>query len=258
MLRSLNDLTGLSIRASDGEIGEVYEFYFDDAAWTIRYLVVRTGNWLANKNVLISPAAIGKPDWDQKLLPVNLTRNQVENSPDISTDKPVSRQNETELLNYYNWPVYWDFDMGMAYTPGAAYLTQGLMAEQNAAEGSKDKKSEGKAKSDPHLRSSREVTGYKIQSTDKEIGHIKDFIIDDASWIIRYIVADTGSWLMPGRKILLSPHWIDKIIWNESKVYAVLSSESIRNSPEYDPSSTLGRNYEEVLYEHYGLPKYWV
>jgi sporulation protein YlmC with PRC-barrel domain len=265
MLRSVKELSGLNILANDGEIGNVYEFYFDDQNWTIRYLVVKTGNWLSNKQVLISPAAIGKPEWDKNRLPVNLTKKQIEDSPDISTDKPVSRQNEIDLVNYYNWPMYWDFDMGMAVTPGTAYLTQKPLIEQmNNTDTSSDKekeqeeKKQEEKKDDPHLRSSREVNTYRIQSTDREIGHLKDFIVDDNTWIIRYIVVDTGGWISSGRKVLVSPHWIEKINWNESKVHIALSSDSIKNSPEYNPSETLGREYEEILYEHYGLPKYWL
>ena len=94
MLRNVKDLRGYAIRATDGVIGHVDDFYFDDEAWAIRYLVVETGRWLPDRQVLISPISIGHPDWSAQLLPVSLTKAQVKGSPDIDTKKPVSRQRE--------------------------------------------------------------------------------------------------------------------------------------------------------------------
>ena len=105
MLRNVKDLRGYAIRATDGVIGEVDDLYFDDEDWAIRYLVVDTGNWLSGRKVLISPLAIGHPDWLGQLLPVSLTKAQVEGSPDIDTRKPVSRQQEAALLPLLRVPV---------------------------------------------------------------------------------------------------------------------------------------------------------
>src|SRR5664279_428506 len=107
MLRSMNDLEDCVIHATDGSIGQVKDLYFDDKAWVIRYLVVDTGSWLSSRNVLISPIAIGHPNWTEKVLPVSITKEQVKNSPSIDTDKPVSRQHEMRYLGYYGYPLYW-------------------------------------------------------------------------------------------------------------------------------------------------------
>ena len=105
MLRNVKDLRGYRIRASDGVIGKVDDFYFDDETWAIRYLVVDTGTWLSGRKVLISPIALGHAGWMGRQLPVALTRAQVERSPDIDTKKPVSRQHEAQYLGYYGYPV---------------------------------------------------------------------------------------------------------------------------------------------------------
>ena len=107
MLRNTKDLEGYAIRATDGIVGRVKDLYFDDKAWVIRYLVVDTGAWLAHRKVLISPIAIGHPNWPEKVLPVSITKEQVKNSLDIDTDKPVSRQQEMHYLGYYGYPFYW-------------------------------------------------------------------------------------------------------------------------------------------------------
>ena len=107
MLRGANELKGYTIEASDGDIGEVVQFYFDDEKWTIRYLVADTGGWLMGRRVLISPAALGRVDSNSRRLHVNMTKERVENSPSIDTDRPVSRQHETDYYNYYGYPYYW-------------------------------------------------------------------------------------------------------------------------------------------------------
>jgi hypothetical protein len=114
MLRNVKEMRGYSIQATDGEIGKVHAFYFDDQTWVIRYMVADTGGWLLDRKVFISPAALHRPNWGEEVLPVSLTRKQVKHSPSIDTDKPVSRQHEREILEYYKWPIYWGH---MGYPP---------------------------------------------------------------------------------------------------------------------------------------------
>jgi len=101
MQKSTKELKGYAIDATDGDIGKVDDFYFDDKSWTIRYLVVDTGNWLLGRKVLLSPIAVGKADFSSGRFNVTLTKKQVEESPSIDTDKPVSRQHETSYHDYY-------------------------------------------------------------------------------------------------------------------------------------------------------------
>jgi hypothetical protein len=110
--------------------------------------------------------------------------------------------------------------------------------------------------SDPHLRSTREVIGYHIQARDGEIGHVDDLIVDDELWYLRYLVIDTRNWL-PGRKVLVAPAWAEQVSWIERKVYIDLKRETIKNSPEFDPSMPVNREYEVQLYDYYGRPRYW-
>jgi uncharacterized protein YrrD len=255
MLRNVEELYGYNVQATDGDIGMVHEFYFDDKFWTIRYLVVDTGGWLSGRRVLISPAALDKPNWGKEMLSVSITKEQVENSPSIDTDKPVSRQHEKELHEYYKWPLYWGIDPYAAEAGSIAYARYLAEREEKMKEAAKEQKQE-EEEGDSHLRSTREVKGYHIHAKDGEIGHVEDFILDDEGWIIRYIVVDTRNWL-PGKKVLVSPEWVERVSWSESEVYVDLLREVIKKSPEFDPSAPINRDYEENLYDYYGRPKYW-
>jgi sporulation protein YlmC with PRC-barrel domain len=244
MQHSIGSIIGYAIRATDGDLGKVDEFYFDDETWTTRYIVVETGNWLSGRKVLISPVAFGKLESESRTILVNLTCAQVSSSPDIDTQRPIYRQHEAELNEHYQWPWRGGYGGTFGTTP-LPLSGDDLFAEQeDSASGRRE---------DPHLRSSRQVTGYHIHAADGEIGHVEDFIIDDENWAIRLLVVDTRNWL-PGKKVLLSPHWINRVEWADSSVHFDLTRESIKNSPEFDPAKTVYRDYEADLCDHYGRP----
>jgi len=245
MLRKAKDLSGYKLDARDGEIGSVYEFYFDDVSWTVRYLVADTGGWLDGRTVLISPYALDPADEDAKVIPVALTRDQIENSPSPATDKPVSRQFEMEYYPYFGWPAYWvgPYDWGMGSYPvrGEQELPEASLSSEVA---------------DPHLRSTKDVAGRIIQALDGEIGHVEDFVVDDETWAIRYLIVDTRNW-WPGKKILISTRWIDRISWEESKVFINLTRDAIQQGPEYSEKELITRDYETKLHSLRGREGYW-
>lgn len=244
MLRSIKNLSGAAISARDGEIGKVHSFLFDDDNWTVRYLVVDTGKWLPGRKVLIAPTALGRPDWQGRTLPVNLTKDQVRNSPDIDTERPVSRQKEAELRKYYDWAPYWGVGYGIGLPPGQyVEADRGAVAVENV-------------QGDVHLRSTKEVRGYRIHATDGEIGHVEDFIVSDDGWVIRYLVVDTRNWL-PGRSVLISPDWVRDIGWEEREVWVDVAKQQIEDSPPFNETDPVNREYETQMYDYYGRPKYW-
>jgi hypothetical protein len=226
MLRSVKSSEGHKIGATDGVIGKVEGFLFYDSSWIIRYLVVNTGSWLPGRKVLISPVSIVQPVPDGKILPIKLTQEQVKNSPDIDTDKPVSRRAEIELHKHYNWPPYWTGSgfAGPVMGPSSKEKEQAAVAAEERV--------------GPLLRSTQEVIGYRIHATDGDIGHAEDFIFDDESWAIRYLVVDTRNWL-PGNSVLISPESIEKISWSDSNICIGLPKGQIKDSPRYDTSVLL-------------------
>jgi sporulation protein YlmC with PRC-barrel domain len=264
MLRSTKDLEGYAIEATDGMIGEVKDVYFDDEKWVVRYLIVETGSWLASRKVLISPIAIGKADWAARVLAVSITKDQVRNSPDIDTDKPVSRQHEMQYLNYYSYPYYWggaNF-WGNSTYPGAMLTGVGYAGSgaeflvAQAARGRADAETEGRQKGDPHLRSGNAVMNYHIEATDGGMGKVKSLLIDEETWAVRYLVVDTSNWWL-GQQVIIAPQWIQAIGWPDATIDVKVTRQAVKDAPRYDPSAPLSRDHEMSLHQHYGRAGYW-
>ncbi len=248
MLRSVKELWNYVLGAEDGEIGRCRDFLFDDARYTIRYMVANTGKWLPKRKVLISPIFLGEVDWYSKIFNVKMTQSEVENAPALEQDAPVSRQYESALNRYLKIPDYWaGRDVwGLHPYPTLLYGAQ----FQNTRSFEED--NEG----DPNLRSIREVIGYYILARDGEIGHVEDFIMEDQTWSLRYMVVDTRNWL-PGKKVLISPTWTEAFHWPDGTAVVGLKQEQIEKSPEYDPNRPITRNYEKALYDYYKRSYEW-
>jgi len=240
--------------AVDGDIGKTEDFLFDDVIWVIRYLVADVGGWLSGRQVLISPIALGEPR--PTAFEVNLTKEQIEKSPDLDVAKPISRQQEEGLRSHYGWPVYWESTAVIGAEPAIPVPPAAENAREQREKEDRERHVGKEVVESSHLRSVKAVSGYHIAATDGELGHVSDFIVDDDMWHIRYIVIDTRNWL-PGKKVLISPQWVQEIEWLESRVYLDLSREKVKNAPEYDPSAPINREFEEVLYDYYGRPRYW-
>jgi uncharacterized protein YrrD len=249
MLNKAKMLKNYSLNCSDGEIGKVKDFYFDDQTWAIRYLVVNTGNWLTGRQVLVSPHSVVSVNKSEKSITIDLMKSQIENSPILENEKPVSKQFHSEFDGYFRYPMY---STGMGYG-GVGTILPITPIETNIAEIPYDP--DDADAWDPNLRSTHHVSDYGIQSLDDQIGHVDDFVIDDETWIIRYLEIDTKNWL-PGRKILISPNWTDHISWKESLIFVNLNSEQIKQSPEYKEESIINRDFERILHTHYNQKAY--
>jgi hypothetical protein len=261
MLRSIEELEKYDIQATDGPIGQACDFFFDDDAWVVRYLVVDTGGWLLKRKVLISPISIGPLEPSKKKLDVLLGRDQIRRSPDIDSDMPVSRQQEMRYFNYYGYPCYWggkglwgegsfpslmvsDMDdradgiadaalplarveHGRSREPGDERFSRGRQALAGA-DGSAIRKHD-----DPHLRSCKSVLAYEIQANDGLMGHVEGFLVDERTWAIRYLIVSTSYWWL-GQKVLIVPNCISNINWCEGTVEVGLSRADIKNSMPLD------------------------
>jgi hypothetical protein len=230
VLLDAGDILGCTLGAQDGLIGTVTDFYLDDEAWVIRYLIVDTADEVRSRKVLIMPALLGTPDWVARTLPVTITREQVRNCPDIDTDKPVSRQQELGYLGYYGYGKYWG---GGGLFGAATYpdILQAGLQPQPATHGDH-------AGDDPHLRSGNVLLRYYIHAVDGDIGHVHGFIVDDHSWAIRYLVVQTSNW-WPGNRVLVAPESIDSVSWADCMISLDTTRETVRNSPPYDPSQPI-------------------
>ena len=251
MLLQTSKINGYSIAASDGELGTISDFLFDDVTWSVRWLVVDTGHWLSGRKILLPPSALGSVDAQARDLSVKLTKQQVKDSPQIDTDRPVSRQMEMGVFNYYGWSPYWGSGLGIgtfgfnASAMGSPYLLSAqreriLVNERSASH------------DDVHLRSVEAVSGYHIHASDGEIGHVRDFLVDDSDWSIHYLVVDTTNW-WPGKKILVSSRSAGYINWTDKMVNLDIDRQMIKNSPTYDTSMVIDRAYDKKLLAYYGI-----
>jgi hypothetical protein len=254
MLKEVKPLHGWTIHGLDGELGSVDEMLFDDEHWTIRYLIVNTGSWLLGRKVLISPLSFDRLDWENQTLNVNLTCEKIKNSPGVEAHQPVSRQWETGYYDYYEWPYYWEGASGRGVYgyPGPMLARDSPMLAQELIEGKVRKQAPSRTEDHiaAHLRSTLEVTGYGISATDGHLGHVSDFILNDDTWSIAYLVIDTQDW-WPGKKVLLPPHWIDHVSWLDKSVTVKVTRDQVQNAPQWEPGQDITNDFQDQTYDHY-------
>jgi hypothetical protein len=233
MLHEIKELYGSTLAASDGDIGHVRDFYFDDKSWVIRYLVADTGSWLTGRLVLISPRAFGRLDRAAKTLHINLDRRQIENSPPIESHMPVSRRYEVEYHRYYGWPEYW--------SGGAMSGLGGFPMVLPHSEDELEAQVQHNRRDDKHLQAMSAVTGFHIQTVDGVIGHVSGFLVDDKSWAIRDLLVDAGHWYS-AKEIRISPDKVERVSFEESTVFVSLTKSDIQRTADEDLVKAVGED----------------
>jgi len=247
MLFVVATLKGYAVTASDGAIGTVNDFLFDDQSWKIRWCVVDAGKWLAGRKILLHPSALAEPDPVRREVAVKLTKAEVEGSPDLLEHEPVSRQMEAHLYDYYGWDPAWGSSFfGAMATPLSLppLVGEAPSPEPEASE------------EDPHLRSFAEVVDYRIHATDGEIGHVENFVVDHVNWDIRYLAVDTRNW-WPGQHVLISPYAVREIDWADRHIELNITRAQVQASPPWDSVAMIDHAYEQQLHSHYDWPGYW-
>jgi hypothetical protein len=235
MLISAKRLHGFTVEGGDEYVGTIKDLLFNSDTWEIEYLDVDTGKWLPGRRVILPPSLVEAVDYARQTMTALLRRDQVQQGPPLESNMPVSRKLELEFARYYAWGPY-----------GANIVPSNI---------------ESMVEDESSLRSTKAVAGYEIEATDDEFGYVDDFIVDDHdsednSWSLRYFVVGPHRWL-PTRRLLLSPKWVEKIDWATRHVRVDLTEKMIKGSPAFDPETPVNRQYEEVLYDYYGRPKYW-
>ncbi|MEZ4651204.1 MAG: PRC-barrel domain-containing protein [Candidatus Eisenbacteria bacterium] len=250
MLTRFDELEGTAIEAKDGDVGKVGDLYFDDRDWKVRYLIADTGGWFSSRKVLLSPASVGRFDRDEGVIHMDLTKKQIESSPPIGTNEPVSRKMEAQLVEHYDWPTYWTVlspSMGdpivrpVVPRPGADPQLDREDTDHGAPTSSDDR----------GLRSAEEVKGYDIRTMDGSIGHVDGFIYDPESWDIRYLVVDTRR-ILPGKKVLIPQTMITDVSWEAREVTLATTEEHVQTAPAYEESAGIGLRDETKVATHFG------
>ncbi len=254
MLRSVNEIIGYKLHADNQNFGTCKDVLFDDRWWTVRHIIADTGNWLIGKKVLVSPIMIDQPDWNTRSLYLTISKEALENCPAPSADEPVSREHEKKMYRYYGYPFYWSGPGLWGQAPSPAAVEAMTTDTSPPAEDEDMDESESDPAQENHLRSFKKVKGYFIKASDGDIGHVEDFILDDDTWALRYVVVDTRNWLPGGRKVLLSLHWVKSINWLDSTFEMDLTTQAIKDGPEFDPREPVNQEIETQLYDYYGRP----
>ena len=222
MLQNVQTLCDYTILAKGGDIGKIHDFLFDEETWEIRYLVIEPSNGLSDRKVPISVVALDQTNQVSRKVPIQLTKEQVKNCPNIDTDALMSRQNQNRLNEVYPLFQYWAMS---GYV--SASLPLSLVSDQ-PSQPEEDKTT---------FRSIEDVSHCHVKSVDGNIGAIEDIVVDDESWSIRYIVANPTQWLL-GRKFWIIPTWIKTIDWEEQEVFLKISKKQLKNTPDYNSSET--------------------
>jgi len=253
MMQVISALVGFGIEATDGPLGSVVDFLFDDSTWNVRWLVVECGSWLRGNRVLIHPSAIVANDFDGERFDVKLSKSQVSGSPEWTEDRPVSKQMETRLYNYYGWDPQWGAaflggDLGAMATPLMGPPLLGFSQISDAiGEG------EQRADDDAHLRSYIELVGYRVHAADGEIGHIENFMLDETNWRLSYLIIDTNNWWF-GKRVLISTAVVNNIEWVDRRVRLDVSCAVVKSGPIWDPLIAFSQIDVAKLQKHYNWP----
>jgi hypothetical protein len=242
-LQMAQALEGERLRAADGEIGTLQALCLDDARWAVRYLLVDCAGWLKDRKVLVSPLAVGESGSGESSLYIELTRRQIEDSPPLDAEQPISRAYEIRYYQYYDWPAYWELDP-LAGLPLSQISTFPQLVNGDAADSRHQ---------DRHLFPDSDVRGCEVVARDGSIGTIRDLVVDTRYWLVRYLEIETTSG-GPARYVLLSQTWIKGVHWTERRVFVDLARAAVARAPSFDPHRGISHEYEAQLFKHYGNP----
>jgi hypothetical protein len=249
MLQVVTALKSYTLKGADGTIGTISDLLFDDRAWTVRWLVVDTGGWFTDREILVRPSTVTAADHEKLELYVDLRKADIKDSPDSISDMPVSQQQERRLYSRYGWDP-------LLGTPGAmagAFSPPPFFSDVSLQEA--DRAEPGAEHGNPYLRSVTAVIGYHAQAMDGAIGHVENFLIDDERWHLNYVIIDTKDWWF-GKRVLLSVHVVQDIRWSDRQIQLNVNRDQVKASPPWNALNVFEEAYAMQLHEHYGWPSY--
>lgn len=229
MLRTTKSLIGYRLAASDGILGSVHDLYFDDDTGQIRHVVVDLGRHIPGRKVLLEPLVLGAPDWVHRIIPIPMSREEIRRSPRRDADKPVFRQIEEHVQNFYEWAPHWTPFSGEPEPQPEPVLT-----------------------GDTHLRSVRHLTGYAVETADGVVGRVGDFVLDDATWTIRLVVLDPRAAHVVVEHLTAFPlGYIASFDWNRRRMRTRFENWMLADAPEYHALCLDDPAYEQRVRDHY-------
>jgi uncharacterized protein YrrD len=246
MLRTARQLEHCELRAPNGPAGHVTDLLLDPQRWTVRHLVVATGGWLEPHDVMV-PVDAFRPGGNERRIETTMNADEIVHCPSA---EPEAQSEGYAGSEYYDWPGYWG---APGFGDGFLIGLSGWPLPPAALDAARRRATSVDAERE-HERSAHALTGRRIEANDGEIGHIDDFVVDDASWRIRAIVVDTRNW-WPGKKVAVPPELIDEISPREGKIYVNLTRAAIANRPAFHLRAPLGLDQTDQLHAHHGWPR---
>ncbi|MFT3781469.1 MAG: PRC-barrel domain-containing protein [Nibricoccus sp.] len=243
MLKTLESIRNCTLSAKDGEIGKVRNVFFDDEHWTVRYLVVNTTGWLFGRDVLIMPRSVGSMDHIQHTIHVDLTRQQIKDSPAVDTARPLTLNQELQYHQYFGWPIYWSgLGAEIPASPIPAIPEPQFPRQEDV----------GNSERESNLRSALDLEGYGIEALDGELGHVKELLISPDSWRIPYLVLATRNW-WPGKTVVVPTHVFHNVDWVGRCLSVALTRDEIREAPAYDPERLQNVAFIDELRDYFAI-----
>lgn len=233
MLTSVKNLMSYHVNAVNDELGHIKDVLFDDKQWTIRYLSVDTRRWMPlSEKVLITPIAIDQIDNEKECINLILDKDTISRCPPLSSHKPISQEYEETLFDFFGYGYYWN-GLGLwgnFESPEPLKIQQDQpLNDDNGSEASTED-----TPGDYKLLSAKEINHYDVVEMDGMKGHIHDFILDQKDYSIAYLVIDTRNWLPGGKKVLISPHFVEELNWKNQATYCNLTVADFEKLPEFD------------------------
>jgi hypothetical protein len=226
--------------------GAIFEMFFDDLFWNIQYLLLTSEDLEKDKIAIISHLALGSPDDKSKTIPIDSKQGSREVKEKSTVLKAKKAAESIDPIQIIELPEKFSTTNSINKKETKDHIIT-ILKNENA----------NYLPTANHLRGHNEVLGYNIKAKDGDlIGHVDNFILECDTWKLRYLIVDTRNWLAEGKKILLSPAWIEKINWSGNLVAVDLNKDSIIKSPTYDPDKPLDNHFEIQLYKYYGRHHY--
>ncbi|MFG6116356.1 PRC-barrel domain-containing protein [Halobacillus sp. MO56] len=260
MLYLASTLETYNIQAVDGELGKLKDLYFDDNKWAIRYLVADTRKWLPGKKVVVSPSGMETVKTEEKVIHVKNKKEDIRDNATLEEKQEFSYDKEVELSDTFGWKQYWsgEFLWGGYLTPLDPMEEPVRTAEPARTE--KPPINDNVHGSNHKLRSIENIKGEfqhaVVHGDNGKIGYIKDILIDDETWRIRYFIVDTSEW-STNESVLISPDWLQSVDWVDNDFYIDLKLETIEDGPNYKKEQQVTEELEEEVYRKYRKEPYW-
>lgn len=228
MLLTIAELKEYQVETTDGATGQIRDLYVEDGFWFVRYLVVASGSWLNEQELLLLPDIVAAVEPESGRLRIKLTEQQLLDSPPRERHLPISRQYEEQLAEHYGWARYW-LPATLLGSGHAPTLPANITASENPLDPA--------AESEPVLRSLTELLGYELRAAQGEALPLTDMVASTKNWQLRYL-------LVPEEDVGNRPVSFDFVThcsWEERQIQLSLTPAQLQRQEPYVPGPIIGR-----------------